>query len=130
MIPDTHKDLLKDEKKAFAYLATMMENGTPQVTPIWFSYDGQYILLNSAAGRVKDRNMRKRPQVALSIVDPTNPYRYIQIRGKVVEFTEQGGREHINALNYKYNGNPNYVGAKDEVRIIYKVEPISVSSMG
>ena len=99
-IPETHLDLLTDEKKAFLFLATLMPSGTPQVTPIWFNTDGEYILINSAKGRVKDRNMRLRPQVALCIQDPTNSYRYLQIHGKVVEITTEGADDHIDALAF------------------------------
>ena len=129
-IPESFQDLLDDATRAFAYLGTVMKDGTPQVTPIWFTWDGKNVLLNSARGRVKDRNMRRTPEVAMVITDPKNPYRYIQIRGKVVEITEHGAREHINALNQKYHGNSNYGGSMDEVRVIYRIEPIHISTMG
>lgn len=127
-IPESHKDLLKDETKAFAFLATVMEDGTPQVTPVWFNMDGEYILINSALGRTKDRNMRKRPNVALAIMDPRDPYRYLQIRGTIVAITEEGARDHINALNFKYQGNPNYRGGGE--RVIYRIKPESCNTMG
>jgi PPOX class probable F420-dependent enzyme len=130
-IPQSHLDLLKDETKAFAYLATLMKDGSPQATPIWFNTDGVYILLNSAKGRVKDRNMRKRPQVALVIADPKNPYRYVQVMGKVVDITTEGGREHIDALSKKYTGRDKYSGGSlKEVRVTYKILPERVSVMG
>src|SRR5437762_8388696 len=96
-IPPEFLDLVTT-KKAFANLATVMPNGSPQVTPVWFDFDGKYIRVNSARGRVKDKNMRRDPRVALSILDPDNPYRYLEIRGKVVKVTEDGAVEHINAL--------------------------------
>src|SRR4051812_2602298 len=80
-IPPAFLDLLTT-KKAFANLATVMRTGSPQVTPVWFDFDGKNIRVNSARGRVKDRNMRRDPRVALSIVDPDNPYRYVAIRGE------------------------------------------------
>jgi PPOX class probable F420-dependent enzyme len=129
-IPDTHQDLLNDELKSYAFLSTLMNDGTPQVTPVWFSWDGENLLINSAKGRTKDRNMRSRPDVAVAIQDPRNPYRYLQIRGKVVEITEEGARDHINFLNMKYNGSPLYGGPKDEVRVIYKIQPLNLSVMG
>jgi PPOX class probable F420-dependent enzyme len=129
-IPQSHQDLLRDETKAFAFLATLMPNGTPQVTPVWFSLDGDQIMINSAKGRTKDRNMRRRSEVALAIADPKNPYRYIQIRGIVVDITEEGGRAHINQLNKKYNGSDVYGGPASETRVIYRIRPIAVSSMG
>ena len=128
-IPESHQDLLTDEKKAFVYLATLMKDGTPQVTPVWFNTDGDYILVNSAEGRIKDKNMRARPQVALVIADPANPYRYLQIRGKVVEYTLDGAEEHIDRLNLKYHGNPNYPNHRPEQhRVIYKVLPEKVDA--
>jgi hypothetical protein len=72
-IPENYKDLLTDEKKAYLYLATVMKDGAPQVTPVWFNTDGEYILINSAAGRIKDKNMRARPNIAICITDPANP---------------------------------------------------------
>jgi PPOX class probable F420-dependent enzyme len=122
-IPETHRDLLADSKKAFVYLATVMKDGSPQVTPVWFNTEGEYILLNSAEGRLKDRNMRARPNVALCIADPADPYRYLQIRGKIVEFTKAGAEEHIDTLNLKYRGNRNYPNhSADMPRVIYKVQ--------
>jgi PPOX class probable F420-dependent enzyme len=131
IVPDAFKDLLADDTRAFVYLATLMPDGTPQVTPVWFNTDGTYILINSAAGRLKDRNMRARPQVALVIADPKNPYRYIQIRGRVVEFTPAGADAHIDILAGKYTGNPTYQNRRPgEVRITYKILPGKVSTMG
>ena len=89
-VPEELQDLLTDKKKAYVYLATLMSDGSPQVTPVWFNTDGEHILINSAVGRVKDRNMRAHPNIALCITDPADPYRYIQIRGKVVEYTTEG----------------------------------------
>ena len=103
-IPESHLDLVKDETKAIALLATLMKDGSPQLTPVWFNMDGEYILINSAQGRVKDRNMRREPRVAITILDPADYYRYIQIRGRVIEMTTEGAREHINKLSKKYTG--------------------------
>lgn len=130
MIPQAFQDLLQDETRAIAYLATTMKDGTPQVTPVWFNTQEGFIWVNSAQGRVKDRNMRARPQVALVIADPTNAYRYLQIRGKVVEITDQGAREHINALAKKYTGQDRYSGPAHETRVIYKISPEHVNTMG
>ncbi len=124
IIPDSHRDLLTDEKRAFVFLGTTMSDGSPQVTPIWFSTDGTHILINTAVGRVKDRNMRSRPTVALCIADPANPYRYLQLRGKVIERTLKGADEHIDALSAKYTGNPKYQNRQPgQVRVIYKILP-------
>jgi len=126
-IPENYLDLLKDETRAYMYLATVMPDGTPQVTPIWFNSDGTNILINSAKERVKDRNMRARPQVALVIQDPTTPYRYLQIRGRVVEITEKGGDEHINTLSLKYDGAP-WKNTPGQVRVTYKIFPEHVDA--
>jgi len=128
-IPAEYHDLLKDETKAFLFLATTMSDGSPQVTPIWFSADGEHILINTAKGRVKERNMRARPRVALVIQDPATPYRYLQIRGRVDEITEEGGDEHINALSLKYDGKPWKLVA-GQVRVIFKVLPEYVDAHG
>jgi len=122
-IPEKYHDLLKDETKAMLFLATTMKDGSPQVTPIWFNHDDRHILINSAKGRVKDRNMRARPRVALVIQDPADPYRYLQIRGQVVEITEEGGLEHIKELARKYTDKPWRGNSPDEVRVIYKIIP-------
>ena len=130
-IPETHLDLLTDEKKAFLYLATLMPGGAPQVTPVWFNTAGEYILINSAKCRVKDRNMRTRPQVAVCIQDPSNPYRYLQIRGKVVEFTTDGADDHIDALALKYRGVPKYPYRQPgEQRVMYKIRIEKVDAHG
>jgi PPOX class probable F420-dependent enzyme len=128
-IPDKFKDLL--QKKAFASLATLMPDGSPQVTPVWFDVDGGHIRVNSAKGRVKDRNMRRAPRVALAILDPDNPYRHVAVRGRVVDVTEQGADAHIDALAKKYLGQDRYPGrAPGEVRVIYRIVPERVTVMG
>lgn len=128
-IPESHQDLLTNDKKAFVYLATVMKNGTPQVTPVWFNTDGDNILINSAEGRIKDKNMRSRPQVALVIADPSDPYRYLQIRGKVIDYTLEGAEEHIDTLNLKYRGNPQYPSHRaNQYRVIYKISPEKVDA--
>jgi PPOX class probable F420-dependent enzyme len=126
-VPDSHKDLLQDETRAFAFLATSMKDGSPQVTPVWFDMDGERIRINTARGRVKEKNMKARRQVALAIIDPDDPYRYIQVRGRVVEIREAGAREHIDRLSEKYTGNPEYQNYRGETRVIFYIEPKSVS---
>lgn len=128
-VPEPYKDLLADEKKAYVYLATTMKDGTPQVTPVWFNTDGEHILINSAAGRIKDKNMRARPNVALCITDPSNPYRYLQIQGKVVGYTTEGADEHIDKLSFKYRGTEKYGSRKpNEQRVTYKIQPIKIDA--
>lgn len=127
-IPDHYLDLF--EKRAFAHLATLMPDGQPQVTPVWCDFDGQYILINSARGRQKDRNMRRDPRVTLCIQDPDNPYRYLEIRGRVVEITERGADAHIDRLAQKYLGVERYPYRQPgEVRVLYKIEPLHTSGL-
>jgi|SRR5579871_3001121 len=129
-IPDTYLDLLQ-QKKAFADLATVMPDGSPQVTPVWFDYTGGKIRVNSAKGRTKTRNMTEGAAVALSIMDPDNPYRYIQLRGKVTRVTEQGASAHIDSLAKKYLGKDKYPFAKPgEVRVTFEITPNAVQVMG
>ncbi len=128
-IPQKYLDLFS--KKAFASLATLMPDGRPQVTPVWCDYDGQYILVNSAKGRQKDRNMKRDPRVSLAIIDPQNPYRYLEIRGRVVEITEAGASDHIDQMAKKYLEMDRYPNRQPgEVRVLYKVEADSCTSMG
>jgi len=118
-------------KKAFANLSTLMKDGSPQVTPVWFDYDGSHIRVNSALGRVKDKNIRRDPRVSMSIQDPDNPYRYLEIRGKVIDITQQGADDHIDSLAQKYLGQAKYPYRQPgEVRVLYKIEPQKLSSMG
>ena len=129
VIPEQYKDLL--EKQAFGNLGTLMKDGSPQVTPVWVDYDGKYVRINSAKGRVKDLNIRRDPRVAITLQDPANPYRYLEIRGRVTEITEAGADEHINKLSQKYLGKPVYPFRQPgEIRVVYKIEPLKVSSMG
>lgn len=129
VIPDNFLDLL-GTKKAFANIATVMKDGSPQVTPVWFDYTGGKIRVNTARGRVKARTMRNGARVALAIVDPDNPYRYLQIRGRVVSVTEQGADAHIDSLAKKYLGTEYPNRRAGEVRVTYEIEPTSAQTMG
>jgi PPOX class probable F420-dependent enzyme len=129
-IPPAFQDLMTS-KKAFASLATLMPDGSPQVTPVWFDYDGRRVRINTAKGRVKDKNMRRSRQVALAIQDPDNPYRYVGMRGRVEEVTEEGADAHIDALARKYLGQDRYPYRQPgEVRITYSIAPERVWTMG
>lgn len=121
-IPETYHDLLKDETKAFVFLATVMEDGSPQVTPVWFSFEQDQILINTAEGRTKDINMRARPAVALVIQDPNDTYRYLQIRGPVTKRIYKGADEHINNLAIKYTGK-GWDFQPGQKRVIYQISP-------
>jgi PPOX class probable F420-dependent enzyme len=120
---------LLQQKKAFAHLATIMPDGTPQVTPVWFDYTNGRIRVNSAKGRVKVRNMQEGAPVALSILDPDDPYRYIQIRGRVKRVTEEGAAAHIDSLAKKYLGKDKYPWATPgQVRITFEIEPTAAQT--
>jgi len=128
-IPQQYSDLL--QKRAFAHLATLMPDGQPQVTPVWVDFDGNHIRINSARGRLKDRNMRRDPRVTLTLQDPDNPYRYLEVRGRVIDIAEDGADVHIDSLAKKYLGVGTYPYRRSgERRVIYTVEPLHVSTMG
>ena len=127
-IPENRRDLLTWEKKAFAFLALTLADGTPQVTPLWFDWDGTYIIINTARGRVKDQVMRKLPRIALAIVAPDDMYRYLQIRGRVVEESEEGAYEMICRLNEKYQGTRDFPRHPGQARVTYKILPEHASS--
>jgi PPOX class probable F420-dependent enzyme len=125
-IPAEFVDLF--QKKAFANLATVMPDGSPQVSPVWVMLEGDYLIINTARGRQKDRNMQRSAKVAISIQDPDNPYRYLLVRGRVVEVTEAGADAVIDALAKKYLGADKYPYRRpDEVRVTYKIEPEHVT---
>ena len=124
-----YRDIL--DKKGFAHLATVGTDGHPQVTPVWVDFDGTHVRFNTARGRVKDKNLGKNPRVALSVLDPDNPYRYVQIRGRVTEMTEQGADAHIDSLAKKYLGKDTYPYRKpNEKRVIVKIVPDHVQGVG
>ena len=127
VIPDQFRDLF--QKRAFANLATLMPDGRPQVTPVWVDYEGGRVIVNTAKGRQKDRNMRRDPRVSLSISDPDNPYRYVEVRGKVTEVTENGADAHIDKMAKKYLDKDKYPFRKaGEVRVLFKITPEQTSS--
>src|SRR5262249_4836950 len=127
IVPDKYLDLLQ-RKKAFAIISTVMPDGSPQVTPVWFDYTNGIVRVNTARGRVKARSLKTGARVALAIVDPDNPYRYVQIRGRVRRVTEDGAAQHIDSLAKKYLGKDKY--PTGEVRVMAEIEPTSTSGMG
>ncbi len=129
-MPAQFLDLLQ-EKKAFAVLATTMADGSPQVTPVWFDYQNGRVRVNSAKGRVKTRNMKEGASVAVAIIDPDDPYRYIQIRGRIARVAEEGAAAHIDSLTRKYLGQDKYPYTQPwEVRVTFEIEPTSTQTMG
>lgn len=127
-IPENYLDLFS--KPAFAHLTTLMPDGSPQVSPVWCEYDGGQVVINSAKGRQKDRNIRRDPRVALAISDPENPYRYLQVRGTVVAITEQGADAHIDKLAQKYTGKNYAYHDPNSTRVIYRIQPDRASASG
>jgi PPOX class probable F420-dependent enzyme len=128
-IPKKYEDLFA--KKAFGNLGTLMPDGSPQVTPVWVDYDGSHVIFNSAKGRQKDRNVRRDPRVAITLFDPDNPYRYLEVRGRVVEITENGADAQIDRMAKKYLGKDKYPYRQPgEVRVLFKVKPEHTTTMG
>jgi len=128
VIPDEMKDLL--DKPIVASLSTVMPDGSPQVTPVWFDYDGNNIRINSAKGRAKDKNMRRDPRVAIAVAEPTNPYRYLEVRGRVETIDETAADEHIDSLAKRYMGVDAYpYRTPEEIRVIYVIVPERTTHM-
>ena len=130
VIPESHRDIL--DKESFAHLATRMPDGSPHVTPVWVDHDGgEAVLLNTARGRRKERNIRDDPRVGVSVLDPDDPYRYVSVRGEA-ELTEEGAVEHINELARKYMGVDEYPNHDEEsgARVIVRVPAEHVLTSG
>jgi PPOX class probable F420-dependent enzyme len=121
-LPEKAKDILS--KQTFAHLATLMPDGSPQVTPVWVDYEGDQIVVNTAEGRTKPQNMRNDPRVALSATDPDNPYEAVIVRGRVSEMTHEVADEHIDAMAKKYLGQDTYPFRQmGEQRVKVYIEP-------
>lgn len=128
-IPSEFMDLFK--KPSFASLATVNADGSPQVTLVWVDYDGKHVLVNTARGRVKQRNLERERRVALALFDPQNPYRYLGIQGRVTETTEAGADEHIDRMAKKYLNKDKYpYRTPGEVRVLLKISPEKVHTVG
>ena len=121
-LPEAAQKLLREPN--FAHLATLMPDGSPQVTAVWVDFDGKHILVNTAEGRQKPKNVRRDPRVAIEVVGRDDPYRMVTVRGRVVDITSEGADEHIDKLAKKYLGQDRYpFRARGERRIILKIEP-------
>lgn len=128
-IPKEYMDLFN--KKAFGSFTTLMPDGHPQTTPVWVDYVDGKVLVNSALGRQKDKNVRREPRVAVTLIDPDNPYRYLEVRGRVTEITQEGADQHIDKMAKKYLDKDKYPFAQPgEKRVIYKIDPEVVSPHG
>ncbi|HEX2825083.1 MAG TPA: PPOX class F420-dependent oxidoreductase [Burkholderiales bacterium] len=127
--PEKYRDLF--DKKAFGAFTTLMPDGSPQTTPVWVDYRDGEVWVNSAVGRQKDRNVRRDPRVAIAIADPDNPYRYVEVRGRVREITQDGADAHIDAMAKKYLGQDRYPYRQPgEQRVIYRIEILKTVGMG
>ena len=130
-IPASHADLLQPSKRAFAQLATVNADGSPQVTPVWVDYDGTHVIVNTARGRVKAKNLERNPRVAMAIADPENPYRYLGVQGRVVEMIGQGADAHIDKMAKKYLNKDSYPYRQPgEERVIVKIAPERIHAVG
>jgi PPOX class probable F420-dependent enzyme len=127
MIPKTHEDLL--QSTALAHVATIGPHGEPQSNPVWFGWDGERLLFSQTTGRQKYFNLQRDPRIALSIVDPKNPFRYLEIRGVVTEIRDDEGNAFINSMAKKYAGRDVYTGPVDG-RVVVVVQPERTTHMG
>ncbi len=123
----SEKALAIIEGRNFAHLATLLPDGSPHVTPVWIDREGDILLVNTAEGRVKHRNIQREPRVAISVYDQENPYDKVLIRGRVIEVTEEGAEEHIDELARKYTGR-DFQRVPGQKRVIIKIQPERVSS--
>ncbi len=122
-------DLLR--QPSTCYIATTMEDGSPQLTQTWVDTDGKHVIINSVRGYVKVKNIERDPRLAVAISDPDDPSRYFQVRGRVVNMTTEGGAEHIERLSQTYTGGPYaWYGGRDQVRVIITIAPEKISGLG
>jgi PPOX class probable F420-dependent enzyme len=116
---------------AFCQVATLMADGSPQITQVWVDTDGEHILVNTAENRQKTRNVRRDPRVAVNVVDPNNAWRLASVRGKVVDVTTDGADDLIDRLAQKYLGQEKYPSRRPgEVRVTLKIAPEKVNEVG
>jgi PPOX class probable F420-dependent enzyme len=128
VIPDNYKDLLEPKSKTFAHVATIGPHGEPQSNPVWFDWDGTYIRFSQTKTRQKYRNLQRDPHIALSIIDPTNPYRYLEVRGKVVRIDEDPNNAFINSMAKKYLNQDVYPWHRPgDERVVIVVQPEAVT---
>ncbi|MFF5171598.1 PPOX class F420-dependent oxidoreductase [Micromonospora sp. NPDC000089] len=128
-LPDTLIDLLR--RPAICFVTTLMPDGSPQITETWVDTDSQHIVVNTVQGFQKVRNVERDPRVAVAVADPETPSRYVAVRGRVVELTEDGATEHIDQLSQKYLGRPYpWFGGREQRRVIMKIAAEKISSPG
>ena len=133
-IPESHVDLLTGP--VYVTMATVMPDGQPQLTVVWCTFDGTHVLVSTARGRQKEKNLLARPMATLLAVDPQSPFRYLEVRGSV-EITEDGGMDLINELAMLYMNQPKYYGGvapaeleSQETRVVCKILPQKVNAFG
>lgn len=128
-VPDTYGDLF--EKPSIGTLATLSPAGYPHVTPVWIDYDGDHLLVNTARGRRKERNVVRNPAVGVSVIDPDDFYRYFSAYGDVTNIREEGAVEHIHDLSMRYTGEPyGNLDTEDGARVIIEIAPEHVMASG
>ncbi len=129
VIPESHLDLL--ESKALAHVATIGPNGGPQVNPVWFGWDRKHLKLSQTTTRQKTKNLERDERIAISIVDPENPYRYLEIRGRVVNVEPDPDKAFIDEMANKYLGKEKYPwNQPGDERVVMVVEPEHTTQMG
>ncbi len=127
--PEKYRDLF--QKKAFGAFTTLMPGGSPQTTPVWVDWHDGEIWVNSAVGRQKDQNVRRDPRVAVAVIDPENPYRYVEVRGRVRAITQDGADAHIDRMAMKYLGQDKYPFRQPgEQRVLYKISIEKAHAIG
>ncbi|GAC1362672.1 MAG: PPOX class F420-dependent oxidoreductase [Actinomycetota bacterium] len=126
-IPESHKDILL--KKGFAHVATLGPKGEPQTSPVWYGWDGESLTFSHTKARQKYKNLLRKPEVALSITDPDNPYRYVEIRG-VATIEDDPDKTFIDEMAQKYLGKPYPWNQPGDERVIMKIKPQRVTTMG
>ena len=132
--PESHLDLLNGPR--VAALTTIMPDGQPQTTVVWCNFDGTHVLINTMRGFRKEKNMRLNPKVTLLCYDPRQPLRSLEVRGTVIEMTEEGAMEHLDAMSELYTGRKPYFGTcvpvelkEKEIPVLCKILPMHITAL-
>jgi PPOX class probable F420-dependent enzyme len=131
-IPESHRDLL--QRPIYAVLTTMMPSGQPQSSLVWWDYDGECVLISTTLERRKSRNMLANPKVTVLVIDPANSARYVEVRGEVVEMSQDGAVELADRLTQRYTGKQRFYGdvypverQAQETRVVCRIRPSKVN---
>ena len=131
MIPDSHIDLLDWETKSFAHVATIGPDGEPQSSPVWFDWDGEHLKFSLTKTRQKYRNLQRDKRISMSIIDPSNDYRYIEVRGELARVDEDPNIDFISRMAKKYIDKDRYPWHREgDERVVMNILPVSTSGMG